>query len=256
LTLDVVALILATLPNIVERREVHLEIQHRIPYSVAMDMLGLIFSFALILVVIAIGFLMSRSDRFTAEFVRKFVHIGVSNWWFILIATFDTLSYALVGPIVFIIANGVAVVTGAADVLGVKDKVRNLGLVYFPISLLLLVLLGYDGMLPMWACGMGAMAMGYGDGLAGLIGKHFGRKKICGGKSFTGTAVMFVVTMLVVIGFSAGYRIDSVWSLSWWTGVVVALLSAALEAFTPFGLDNITVPLGTAALAYLMLGVL
>lgn len=222
-----------------------------------MNMLGLVLSFAFLLVVIGIGFLMSRSDRFTAEFVRKFIHIGVSNWWFILIATFDTLSYALVGPIAFIIANGAAVVTGAADVLGVKDKVRNLGLVYFPISLLLLVLMGYNGMLPMWACGMGAMAMGYGDGLAGLIGKHFGRKKIRGGKSFVGTAVMFVVTMLVIIGFSAGYRIDSVWSLSWWMGVVVvALLSAVLEAFTPFGLDNITVPLGTAALAYLMLGVL
>jgi phytol kinase len=237
--------------------EERLEKQRGITYIAAMNMLGLVLSFAFLLVVIGIGFLMSRSDRFTAEFVRKFIHIGVSNWWFILIATFDTLSYALVGPIVFIIANGAAVVTGAADVLGVKDKVRNLGLVYFPISLLLLVLMGYNGMLPMWACGMGAMAMGYGDGLAGLIGKHFGRKKIHGGKSFVGTAVMFVVIMLVIIGFSAGYRIDSVWSLSWWMGVVVvALLSSVLEAFTPFGLDNITVPLGTAALAYLMLGVL
>jgi dolichol kinase len=37
---------------------------------------------------------------------------------------------------------------------------------------------------------------------------------------------------------------------------VVALVSAALEAFTPFGLDNITVPLGTATLAYMILGIL
>jgi phytol kinase len=94
-------------------------------------------------------------------------------------------------------------------------------------------------------------------GLAGLIGKHFGRKKIRGSKSFVGTAVMFVVTMLVIIGFSAGYQIGSLWSLSWWMGVVeVAFVSAALEAFTPFGLDNITVPLGTATLAYMILGIL
>jgi len=222
-----------------------------------MNILGLILTFAFLLVVIGIGLLMSRSDRFSAEFVRKFIHIGVSNWWFILIATFDTLFYALVGPIVFIIANGAAVITGAADVLGIKDKVRNLGLVYFPISLLLLVLIGFNGMLPMWACGIGAMTMGYGDGLAAVIGKHYGKKKIHGGKSFIGTAVMFVVTLLVIIGFSVGYQIDSLWSLSWWIGlVVVALVSTAIEAFTPFGLDNITVPLGTAVLAYLMLGVL
>jgi phytol kinase len=125
-----------------------------------MNMLGLILSFAFLLVVISIGLLMSRSDHFTAELVHKFIHIGVSNRRFILIATFDTLSYTLVGTIAFIIATGVAVVTGAADVLGVKDKVRNLGLVYFPISLLLLVLAGYTGMLPMWTCGMGAMTMG------------------------------------------------------------------------------------------------
>ena len=142
-----------------------------------MNILGLILTFAFLLVVIGIGLLMSRSDRFSAEFVRKFIHIGVSNWWFILIATFDTLSYALVGPIAFIIANGAAVITGAADVLGIKDKVRNLGLVYFPISLLLLVLIGFNGMLPMWACGIGAMTMGYGDGLAAVIGKHYGKKQ-------------------------------------------------------------------------------
>ena len=235
----------------------YLDKRHGFTYIVAMNILGLILSFAFLLVVIGIGVLMSKSDRFSAEFVRKFIHIGVCNWWFILIATFDTLSYALVGPIVFIIANGVAVVTGAADVLGVKDKVRNLGLVYFPISLLLLVLAGYNGMLPMWACGMGALTMGYGDGLAALIGKHHGKKKIHGDKSFVGSSVMFVVTMLVVIGFSAGYQIASLWSLSWWIGVVVvALASTVLEALTPFGLDNITVPLGTAVLAYLTLGVL
>lgn len=235
----------------------YLEKRHGITYIVAMNILGLILSFAFILVVIGIGYLLSRSDRFTAEFVRKFIHIGVSNWWFILIAMFDTLSFALVGPIAFIVANGAAVATGAADVLGVKDKVRNLGLVYFPISLLLLVLAGYLGILPMWACGMGAMVMGYGDGLAAMIGKHFGKKKIRGGKSYIGTAVMFIVTMLVITGFSMGYRIDSLWSFSWWIGlVVVALFSALLEAYTPFGLDNITVPLGTAFLAYLLLGAL
>ena len=234
----------------------YLEKRHILPYIVAMNNLGLILSLGFIGIIIGIGILLSKSDRFTAEFVRKFIHIGVSNWWFILIASFDSLAYALVGPILFILLNGIAVVTGAANVLGISDKRRNLGLVYFPISLLLLVIAGYTNTIPMWACGMGALTMGYGDGLAAMIGKHWGTKKIRGDKSLLGTLVMFVVTALVVTGFSLGYSLPSVWSFTWWLSVVVISgVAALLEAYTPHGLDNLSVPLGTTLIAFLLLGV-
>jgi phytol kinase len=234
----------------------YLEKRHNLPYIVAMNNLALILSLVFIGTIIGIGMLLSKSDRFSAEFVRKFVHIGVSNWWFILIASFDSLTYALVGPVLFILVNGIAVVTGAAKVLGISDKRRNLGLVYFPISLLLLVVAGYTNTIPMWACGMGALAMGYGDGLAAMIGKHWESKKIRGDKSLLGTIVMFVVTVLVVIGFSVGYSLPSVWSFTWWISIVIISgVAALLEAYTPHGLDNLTVPLGTTLIAFLLLGV-
>lgn len=224
-------------------------------YSGLMNILGLLLSFVFIGIIIGIGIMLSKSDRFSAEFVRKFIHIGVSNWWFILLVSFDSLAYALVGPIMFIVLNSLAVYTGFANVLGISDKRRNLGLVYFPISLLVLVLLGYTGTIPMWACGMGVITMGYGDGLAAIIGKRWGKREIRHGKTVLGTIVMACVTFLVLIGFSIGYHITGLWTVGWWvTLVIVALIVALLEAFTPYGLDNITVPLGTALLATILFG--
>jgi phytol kinase len=235
----------------------YLEKRHILTYILEMNSLGLLFSFAFIAVVIGSGFLLSRSQKYSSESVRKFIHIGVSNWWFILIAFFDSLAYAVIGPILFIIANAIAVSTGLANVLGIKDKVRNLGLVYFPISLLILVLAGFSQTVPMWACGMGAMAMGYGDGMAALLGKRYGKRKIRGGKTLEGTLVMFVVMILVITVFSLYYGIDSLWSVTWWIFLfLIAAVAALLEAYTPYGLDNLTVPIGTALLAYWGLGIL
>lgn len=233
----------------------YLEKRHAFPYIVAMNILGLVLSLVFIGVVIGLGLVLSKWERCTPEFVRKFIHIGVSNWWFILIWSTDSLAFALVGPILFIIANGAAVATGAANVLGISDRRRNLGLVYFPISLLVIVLLGYNGIIPLWACGMGVITMGYGDGLAAILGKHYGKRKIRGDKSIVGTVVMFAVTLIVVVAFSISYRIAGLWSPSWWISIiVVALVASLLEAYTPHGLDNLTVPLGTMVVAHLLLG--
>ena len=221
-----------------------------------MNIIGLVLSLVFVGVIIVIGFLLSKSGRHTPEFVRKFIHIGVSNWWFILILSFDTLGMALVGPVLFIIMNGAAVATGFANRLGISDRRRNLGLVYFPISLLVFVLLGYTDTVPLWACGMGALTMGYGDGLAAILGKRFGKRKIMGDKSVVGTMVMFVVTILVVTGFSIGYSLPGTWGAGWWLSlIVIGVVASLLEAYTPHGLDNLTVPIGTALIAFFLLAV-
>ena len=223
-----------------------------------MNIIGLVASFGFIGLIIGIALLLSRNKNVKPEFVRKFIHVGVSNWWFLLLWGFDNLWLALIGPVFFIVGNSVAVFTGAADVLGISDRRRNYGLIYYPVSLCILVLVGFLGIIPLWACGMGTLAMGYGDGFAAVLGKRWGRWKIngkAGSKTLVGTVVMFIISLGVVIGFSIGYQFESLWTLSWWIGVVAtALVAAALEAFTPLGLDNLTVPLGTALVASLVLG--
>jgi len=221
-------------------------------------MLGLIVSFGFIGTIVGLGFLMARDKRIKPEFIRKFIHIGVANWWFILLWGFDDLGYALVGPVFFTIANTVAVFTGTADVLGIRDRRRNFGLIYYPISLLFLVTAGFMQVLPMWAAGIGMLTMGYADGFAAVAGKHWGRRGVIGTKgtkTVVGSLVMFAITALVVLGFSVGYRFDTLWTLAWWVGLfVVAAAATCIEAFTPWGLDNLSVPLGTAIIAALVFG--
>ena len=92
------------------------------------------------------------------------------------------------------------------------------------------------------------LVMGYGDGLAAVIGTAYGKHPLVFGKSVEGTVAMFVasfavtaIAMLVVA--PAG------WLLS---ALVVAVVATAVELVTPKGLDNLSVP-GVAFLAYLLI---
>lgn len=220
-----------------------------------MDVQGLVLSFTLILSIVAVGILFSLSKLFSTEFSRKFIHIGVSNWWFILITYFESLHYALIGPLFFILANTVLVYTKLATTLGISEKRRNMGLIYYPISLTILVLLGFKGVFPLWACGIGVIVMGYGDGLAAVIGVKWGKRKIWGRKTQLGTIVMAVVTFIILILFSVCYNLRGVWSFPWWFSITLIALTVALtETYTPYGLDNISVPLVATLLSYLLLG--
>jgi phytol kinase len=223
-----------------------------------MNILGLIVSFGFIGMIVGLGFLMTRNKRIKPEFIRKFIHIGVANWWCILLWGFDTLGSALVGPVFFIIANTAAVFTGTADVLGIKDRRRNYGLIYYPISLLLLVVAGFLNVLPMWAAGIGMLTMGYADGFAAVAGQRWGSRRVNGtkgAKTVVGSLVMFAITALVVFGFSVGYHFESLWTFPWLINLVILAAAATLiEAFTPWGVDNLSVPLGTAVIAAWVFG--
>lgn len=96
-------------------------------------------------------------------------------------------------------------------------------------------------------------AWGVGDAAAALIGKRFGRHKIPNSvKSFEGTFAMFamsfacVLTILICRG-----------GMMWWsyilTSLIVAVVSALTELYTPGGYDTITCPFGAMTAMLLML---
>ena len=90
-------------------------------------------------------------------------------------------------------------------------------------------------------------AWGFGDAAAALIGKHFGKhplqwKKLDGRKSAEGTLAMFVVSLCSVTLLLA-LRGQMPWYGVAVTATVTALVSAAVELYTPGGMDTITCPL-------------
>ncbi len=220
-----------------------------------MEVKGLVLSLTLILSVVAIGVLLSLSKILSSESSRKFIHIGVSNWWFILIAYFDSLSYALIGPLTFVVLNTIVVYTNLATLVGISEERRNMGLIYYPVSLTILVILGFVGVFPLWACGIGIVVMGYGDGLAAVIGGRWGKRRIWGRKTQLGTLIMALVTFIILIIFSVWYNLKGLWSFPWWFSLILISATVALtEAYTPYGLDNISVPLVATLLSHLLLG--
>lgn len=213
------------------------------------NFVGLIISFAFLWCVILFALFLGKRTSISSESMRKIVHIGVSNWWFIEIAFFTTFAYAIVGPIFFIITNSLFTFRNWGKYIGMDDRKRNYGLIYFPVTLLLMVILQYQGLLPTIACTIGVLVMGYGDGLAALAGKKWGKRKLnipSGGKTWLGTLVMFVVSFIVTfIGLlTTSLALGSAIGVALLVGVV----SAFVEAITPLGLDNLTVPLLAAFL--------
>jgi phytol kinase len=218
------------------------------------NILGLALSFSFLALIILVGIILKRYASISSEAMCKFVHIGVSNWWFIEVQFFTSLSFAVTGPILFIILNSLFTFLDWGKSLGMDDKRRNYGLIYFPVTLLLLVILQYQGVVSTLVCSIAVFVMGYGDGLAALVGSKWGKKKLpVPGmiKSWAGTLTMASVSTLVALiglGFFSALSFPAVLGIS----LVVGLVAAAAEALTPLGLDNITVPFS----AVLILGVL
>lgn len=229
------------------------------------DIIGLIgvYSYVALIVVLA------SKLKFisTAKVHRKFVHIMVGNivfiWW-----VFDSnYVMALLAAAPFIILLLLASPYShfsklKGSFLGkTTEESHDLGLVYYAISWTILAFFFFDVRL---IASVAIVAMAYGDGMGGLIGKRYGKRKIYGKKTMEGTVAVFVATLIaaiVVITFyqwldGQGLLEINIESFGWEIGLASALIVAAfvatVELLTPGAYDNIVIPLGTALLLMLL----
>lgn len=192
-----------------------------------------------------------RYKLLDSEKVRKVVHIGAGNvillaWWLHI--------PAWVGITASILAAGIALLSYKFPILSGINSVgrQSLGTFFYAISIGILVAWFWSLNLPQYAA-IGILVMTWGDGLAALVGQRFGKHPyILGGikKSWEGSltmaAVAYLVTSLILLGVQG-----NVWQ-TWVVPIAVALVASGLEAFSKLGIDNFTVPIGSAALAYFL----
>lgn len=196
------------------------------------------FSFAYIGLLALLGLVFYQCLHMKNESVRKFIHIFTSNWVFIVFYGMDSPFWMLLGPFLFIIINTVFIYGGFGSFLGMDDRKRDNGLIYYPISLFFLIVLNLSGYIEEQNVIAGILIMGWGDGLAAFIGtllghhsyRVFSRYK----KSVEGTVTMMFVSLAVILLST---------STPWYFAIVVALIASILENVTPLGIDNITVPI-------------
>lgn len=214
--------------------------------------------FGVIVSIIFIGMIIVSAKVFEKagkEASRKYIHIMLSNWWVIAMIFFDSMIWAAFVPALFVVINYLSYKKGIIKVMERDSSDKNkesLGTVYYALSLFILALITF-GPLNKPEVGLcGIFVMGYGDGLAAVIGQAVKSRtfKIKGNtKSLAGCLSMFCVTLIIIASFLTYNNASFVAMKS----ILIAILMTIIEAISIKGTDNITVPLITSLLALLMI---
>jgi phytol kinase len=197
----------------------------------------------------------ARFSPLGGEVSRKIVHIGVGNvillaWW-LQIPAWVGMSAAAISSVATLASYWYPVLASVGEV-----GRKSWGTFFYSISIGILIAYFWPLGVPCYAV-LGVLVMTWGDGLAAIIGQRFGKHayQVWGmNKTWEGTATMAIASLMVssavllpVYGFH--------WSILA-VAIVVAIAATGLEAFSKFGLDNLTVPLGSAFIGFELVQVL
>ena len=220
------------------------------------DYTALILSYVYVFGVIALAELQRRFGHRPLESTRKFIHIGVGMWVIGTVFLFETWYLALIPPATFVIINTISYFLGTFKSMEGEDR-QNLGTIYFPIAFGALVYYYWSQPVLMVAS---MMPLTWGDAMAATVGQRYGhyRYTIRGHtRSLEGSVAMlfwsWVTTSLAL--FVLPYLLGKPpinWMLALVYGGVVALISTLVEAFSPWGIDNLTVPAAAALILHLL----
>lgn len=202
--------------------------------------------------VIGLAEWISNNSEYDPEIPRKIVHIGTGNviliaWWL------DTpLSLGLLASVIFCM---VTLLSYRFPILPSVSGIgrQSWGTFFYALSIGLLIAYFWGRSLPQFAA-LGVLVMTWGDGLAAIIGQNFGTHPytIWGiKKSWEGSSTMFFVSFLITAAILLPIYVGQ-FSLLSGLGIIIGVsaIATGLEAFSKYGLDNLTVPLGAAGLCY------
>ncbi len=205
-------------------------------------------------------------DHLPKNIARKFLHIMIGNFIWI-IPFFTCVSFPLNFPffvaapfilLTFLVSPGTPFKGLTRKLSGLGDVTlggHSYGLVFYAISYTILA--AFFSNQP-WLIAAGIIPLAYGDAAASIVGLKWGKHQfnICAKKSIEGSLTMFTTCFLVLAASFAFF--GSLYPLPI-TNYLLASLGAAVvatlcEAFTPRGLDNLAVPILSAAAFLFLLG--
>lgn len=210
---------------------------------------------AWVLLVILIAWLVSRFTNSEPEIIRKIVHIGTGNvillaWWLNIPAVVG-ITASVFGSIITLLSYIFPILPGINSV-----GRQSLGTFFYAVSIGVLVACFWYLQQPQYAA-LGILIMAWGDGLAALMGQKFGQHKykiFDSNKSWEGSLTMTFISFLISILILLPTQ-GNIWQI-WLISIFVAIVATVLEAFSFLGIDNLTVPLGSAALAFFLIQIL
>jgi phytol kinase len=193
--------------------------------------------------------LLHRYTDTDPETVRKVVHIGTGNVillaWLLQLPAWVGITSAVLAAIVTLISYQLPILPGVNSI-----GRKSLGTFFYAVSIGVLTAMFWPLDLPHHAA-IGILIMAWGDGLAAIIGQRFGKHPytIFGNrKSWEGTGTMLLVSYTIVSIVLLSVQ-GNIWQ-TWFVGIPVAIVATAVESIAQWGLDNLSVPLISAGLAY------
>jgi phytol kinase len=224
------------------------------------DILGLIFSYVFAFGMLLIVEAVRRWRNYPTDFTRKLVHIGAGMWIWVILLLFDHWQFAIIPTATFIIFNALFLRFHIFSAMDPKDGATP-GTVYFAISCTLLLFIFHTG----WEQGFphgfeyyamtGIMAMTWGDAFSAIIGKRFGKHsyRVPGSRNhkrtLEGSLAGFVFTFAAV-SITLAITSSLTVPLILLGGLIAAIVGTLLEAISPFGSDNLTVPIAVAIVLF------
>jgi phytol kinase len=212
------------------------------------NIIGLIASVAYVLFIIAMVYFIKLRFNISTHVSRKIFHIAISNWWLIAMMFFDDVIYAAIIPMIFLILNIASYDMGILSEMDSSTD-QGLGVIYYPLSLLILVIFSFGIIKAPYIGLIGIMILGYGDGFAALIGKWFGKKKTILLKTVIGSLAMFLISMIITIIITIVYNTPN----QLWMILIIPALATLLELYGTKGVDNLSIPIITSFVFFLLL---
>jgi phytol kinase len=231
------------------------------------NLIGLAYSYVYAISILVAGQVLRSYLKVPQDITRKFVHIAAGSWVWATVALFDSWQWGIVPFVSFVFVNYFLY---RARLLSAIDSPDNSpGTVYFALVISLLFGILWRPRSPedqVHVALAGVMALTWGDALAAVVGIRWGKHRFCAMpgyasiRSIEGSVVMFMVSTLVVtstlIYLSQG-RVPAIYDLqhgeALFAGVISASFATAVEAISPWGMDNILIPLSTAGLLVVLL---
>ncbi len=237
----------------------------------------LICAYLYVFIVVGIGIFIQKKTNKSSEFTRKTIHVLAG---FVVYSVFlftpDFAWLALIIAITFVILLWASGPTGPEFMKAMFDSMARTddieegkiyGPLYYAISITILTTiftLPFWNLVELYWIPASALSIMYlGDGIAPFIGKKFGRYQYGPNKrTITGSVAVFIlgiigclITMFIAVTLTNGGLSSQKLEINIFT-LVVSIITAGvftiLEAITPKGFDNITCPLTSTLVLWLI----
>lgn len=202
-----------------------------------------------LITVLAIAEFLKHSWNIRTEITRKIVHIASGN--VILIAWKSQLPawILIIGSVISIILVLTSYVSSLFP--SINDIKRiSFGTLFYACSIGILSYFFWHQKEIQYVV-IGILTMTWGDGMAAVIGQKFGKHTyqiLNVNKSWEGSLAMMGVSFVVcsIVLFFVGEPSSKIFTIS----LITSIVATVLEIFSSFGIDNLTVPLGSAYISF------